>query len=137
MTEFKRVSTITACIALTLCMVLITYPEAIFLLFGIPENSSAFFIGRRAAMLFLGISVFAWVGRNAVHSESRQAICLGLAISMLALAILGTLEYLRGYAGIGIFLAVVAEAVLSALYFKIWLSCRNVEPDQARGNPLV
>jgi len=125
MIKFKMVSVITAVIALTLCLVLLLTPEVIFMLFNIDENSSAFFIGRRAAMLFLGISVITWVGRNASHSESRQAVCLGLAISMLSLAVLGTIEYLRGFAGFGIYLAVITEAILALLYFKIWFSCKN------------
>ena len=125
MFKYKIVSTFTALISITLCVVLMLAPEVIFSLFNIQEHDSAFFLGRRAAMLFLGISVFSWVGRNAVNSESRQAICLGLAISMLTLALLGTVEYLRGYAGIGIFLAVVTETILAVLYFKVWLSCKN------------
>ena len=125
MIKFKIVSAITAVIALTLCLVLLLTPEVIFMLFSIDENSSAFFIGRRVAMLFLGISVITWVGRNASHSESRQAVCLGLAISMLSLAVLGTIEYLRGFAGFGISLAVLTEAILALLYFKIWFSCKN------------
>ncbi len=125
MSQYKVVSISTAFIAMTLCIVLLLAPQIIFGLFSIQEDSSAFFIGRRAAMLFLGISVFSWVGRNAVHSESRQAICLGLAISMFTLVLLGVVEYLRGYAGMGIFLAVVTEFVLAVLYFKIWLRYKN------------
>lgn len=125
MLKYKIVSMSTAFIAMTLCIVLLLYPEIIFRLFNIQEESSEFFIARRAAMLFLGISVFSWVGRNAVHSESRQAICLGLAVTMFTLALLGTVEYIRGYAGIGIFLAVVTEFILSALYFKIWYFYKN------------
>ncbi len=73
-------------------------------------------------MLFLGIAVFSWLGRNALHSESRQAICIGMSISMLALAILGTFEFIRNFAGTGIFLAVITEVALAAAHFKIWSS---------------
>ena len=125
MIKFKTVSLITAAIAFTLCGVLILTPEVLFMLFNIDENSSAFFIGRRAAMLFLGISVLSWVGRNAEHSASRQAVCLSLSVSMFALAFLGVAEYLRGYTGMGISLAVMTEAVLALLYFKIWFSYKN------------
>ena len=121
MIEFKVVSVITAVIAFVLCIVLILFPEVIFMLFNIDGNSSAFFIGRRTAMLFLGISVLTWAGRNASHSESRQAICLGLTISMLALALLGITEYLRGFAGIGILLAVITEGILAVSYTHLTL----------------
>ncbi len=126
MFKFKTVSMITAVVALVLCVILLSVPEVIFELFNVDDNSLAFFFGRRAAMLFLGISVLTWVGRNASHSESRQAICLGLATSMLALAILGFFEYLRGFAGVGILLAVITEVCLFVMYFKIWLSNKIV-----------
>jgi hypothetical protein len=41
---------------------------------------------------------------------------------MLGLTILGILEFLRGYAGGGIFMAVSTELFLAASYFSIWLS---------------
>jgi len=125
MISYKVLSTITALIALTLCIVLFFIPEFVFWLFSIEEHTSAFFIGRRAAMLFGGISVLTWVGRHAVHSESRQAICASLAISMFMLALLGTFEYFRGYAGLGVFLAVVIELALAILYFSLWFSNKN------------
>lgn len=125
MVNFKLLNTATALIALILCSVLILVPEVLFMLFGIDEHSSAFFIGRRAAMLFLGLAVLTWCIRKAEFSESRQAVCLSLSVSMLGLAILGTVEYLRGFAGIGIALAIITEAVLAALYFKVWLSGKN------------
>jgi len=124
MLEFKNISIITAAITLILCVILMLAPEVIFLIFDIEESSSAFFIGRRAAMLFLGLSVLLWAGRNAPHSESRQAVCLGLAVSMSGLAVLGIAEYARGYAGLGILLAVITEIALAALYFRVW-RCHN------------
>lgn len=126
MVKFKELSTITSLVAFVLCITLLLVPEAIFSLFQIQEHNSAFFIGRRAAMLFLGISIFAWVGRSALHSDSRQAISLGLAVSMIALALLGTLEYIRGFAGLGISLAIVTEVALGAAYFKVWFSNKDV-----------
>ena len=121
MLEFKNISLVTSVITLVLCVILILAPEVIFLIFDVEESNSAFFIGRRAAMLFLGLSVLLWAGRNAPHSESRQAICLGLAVSMFGLAVLGIAEYARGYAGLGIFLAVTTEVALAALYFRVLL----------------
>jgi hypothetical protein len=76
-------------------------------------------------MLFLGIAVFSWIGRNAVHSESRQAICIGLSISMLALAMLGVFEFVRGFPGAGIFVAIITEVTLGVAYLKIWVRNKN------------
>ncbi len=75
-------------------------------------------------MLFLGISVLSWFGRNAEHSELRQAMCIGLAASMFCLAALGSGEFARGYAGPGIWLAIVTETALGIAYIKIWLKYR-------------
>jgi hypothetical protein len=120
MVSFRKLSTITAVIAVTLFLLLLFAPEIIFTLFQVQGNESAFFISRRAAMLFLGFAVITWLGRNSSNSETRQAICIGMSISMLALAVLGVIEFLRNFVGIGIFLAVFTELVLGIAYLKIW-----------------
>jgi hypothetical protein len=123
--KFKTISTITAIVAFILFLLLLLAPEIIFILFQVQGGESAFFISRRAAMLFMGIAAFSWIGRNAVHSESRQAICVGLSISMLALAMLGIIEFARGFTGGGIFFAIITEVTLGVAYFKIWAGNKN------------
>ncbi|WP_114326959.1 hypothetical protein [Candidatus Colwellia aromaticivorans] len=125
MFEFKKLSVITACITFLICLVLLIYPEIIFYLFQIPENDSAFFMGRRAAMLFACIAIFSWVGRNASNSESRQAICISISISIFSLALLGVFELVRGFPGAGIGLAIATELIISIAYFQIWLGNKN------------
>jgi len=123
--NFKNVSIATAAVGFSLFFNLLVLPEPLFMLFEIPETESAFFIARRTALLFLGICIMSWAGRNAEHSESRQAISLGLAISMIGLVILGSAEFIRGYVGMGIGLAILPEVLLSAAYLNIWLVNRN------------
>lgn len=125
MIKFRTLSTITAIVTCVLFLVLLLLPEIVFILFQIPENSSAFFISRRAAMLFLGIAVFSWLGRHSLHSELRQAICAGLSISFLSLAALGLFELIRGYSGIGIGLAIVTESILGLAYSRVWLDNKS------------
>ncbi|MBT1063277.1 hypothetical protein KJY73_06810 [Bowmanella sp. Y26] len=120
MLNFKLVSLITSAITFILCIVLFISPNLIFILFGIEPHSSTYFVGRRTAILLLGIALLTFWGRNAPHSEARQAICLSLAISMLALALLGSAEFLRGFAGTGIWLAITTEMLLAFLYVRIW-----------------
>ncbi len=122
---FKILSTVMASIAFVLFGCLLIVPEPIFILFQIPNDESAFFIARRAAMLFVGIAILSWLGRHAGHSLLRQAVCIGLGVSMLGLAILGTIEYLRGYASMGIGLAVLAEIVLGVSYLRVWFVNRE------------
>ena len=125
MIKFKPLSIFTAVLALTLFLSLLFLPEPIFFIFQIPEADSAFFIARRAAMLFLGIAVLCWLGRGAPNSPLRQSVCMGLAVAMLGLACLGAFEYLRGFAGAGIGLAVITEAIIGAAYLKIWFANRG------------
>lgn len=125
MFRFKRISSFTAVLAFALFALLLIAPEFIFLLFGISGSESASFISRRAAMLFLGISVLTWFGRDAGHSDLRQAVCIGLAGSMCGLAVLGSAEFARGYAGAGIWPAIITEMALGVAYAKIWFEHRN------------
>ena len=125
MIKFKPLSIFTAILSLILFFSLLFLPEPIFFIFHIPEADSAFFIARRAAMLFLGISVLCWLGRGAANSPSRQSVCMGLAVAMLGLACLGVFEYLRGFAGLGIGLAVITEVIIGAAYLKIWFENRK------------
>jgi hypothetical protein len=118
--SYKSVSTVTAFVAFILFLILLVAPVIIFILFQVEGNESAFFISRRAAMLFLGIASFLWLGRNAIHSELRQAICVGLSLSMFALAILGVFEFARGFVGIGIFVAISTETIIGFAYYRIW-----------------
>ncbi len=122
MIDFRTLNKITCGISSALFVFLLACPEPIFYLFNVAGNDSAYFISRRAAMLFLGFSVISWLSRNAPPSAARQAISLGIALSMSGLAILGIFEFIRGYAGGGIFLAVSAELFLTVTYFSIWLS---------------
>jgi hypothetical protein len=123
--NYKSVSTVTAFIAFILFLILLVAPVLIFMLFQVQGNESAFFISRRAAMLFLGIASFLWLGRNAIHSELRQAICIGLSLSMFALAVLGIFEFVRGFVGIGIFVAVSTEIIIGFAYYRVWKNKRN------------
>lgn len=122
---FKHLNIVTACISFTLFVVLLFVPALIFWLFDIAGHESAYFIARRAAMLFLGIAVITCFSRHAKNSEERQAIILGIACSMFGLAGLGLFEYVRGFVGLGIFLAISAEFFLTLLYGQLWLDSRK------------
>jgi hypothetical protein len=122
MVDFRTLNKIASGISIALFLFLLIFPEPIFYLFNVGGNDSAYFISRRAAMLFLGFGVISWLSRNAQPSATRQAISLGIALSMFGLTLLGIIEFLRGYAGGGIFLAAGTELFLAVSYFSIWLS---------------
>ena len=101
MISYQHISIATAFLCLGLFFTLLLFPDLIYWLFQVEESESSSFMLRRAAMLFLGLAVITWLSRFEGQSTARQAICLGLSVTMLALAILGSAEYLRGAAGPG------------------------------------
>ncbi len=120
--KYKLISTVASVITFLLFATLLLAPQFIFILFGVEGNEAAYFLARRAAMLFLGLAFIAFLSRNAQHSVARQTISLGIACSMMGLALLGIIVLLRGFTGMGILLAVGGELFLAIGYLATWLS---------------
>jgi len=117
---FRHLSIVTATISAALFLIMLLCPEIMFWLFQIPATESAAFMSRRAAILFLGVSLLSWLIRDTAHCITRQSINISFATMMFGLALLGALEYIRGYAGGGISLAVITELLLGGAYLKLW-----------------
>lgn len=100
-------------------------PELIFLLFGAVGNETAYIVARRTSMFFMGYAIISFFSRTAQPSKSRQAISLGIALSMLGLSVLGIFEFIRGSVGVGVFIAVSLEVFLFVSYSSIWMADRN------------
>jgi hypothetical protein len=120
MIAYRTLSVITASLCLTLAIFLLLVPELIFLIFGVVGNESAYFISRRASMFFVGYTAIAFLSRKEPPSTSRQSISFGIGTSMLGFVALGLFELLRGFAGPGILLPMIAELSLALSYFSIW-----------------
>ncbi len=105
------------CFALFVCLLLA--PGLIYWIFGLDGNEVSDLIARRAAMMFMGLSAMIFLSRNAEASQQRQNMCLGLAIMMGALAVIGIFEFVRGAVGLGIWLAIITEIAFSLAYFKL------------------
>ncbi|MCT4555825.1 MAG: hypothetical protein N4A53_14145 [Pelagimonas sp.] len=116
---YRSVSRALAGLTASLAFALLFVPGVVLWLFGLDIPAEAGFLARRAAMLFLGISIIAWLGQSAPPSELRRALCTGLAVMMGALALLGLIEFLRGMAGPGILLAIAVETLFCAAYLKL------------------
>lgn len=125
MIKFSTLSVITSIISFLLFVTLFLTPQLIFTLFEVEGNASAYFLARRAAMLFLGYAVIAYIARHANNSNARQAIILGIGTAMLSLSVLGAVELFRGFAGFGILLAMVTEFLLAIAYFLLWFLNRS------------
>jgi len=126
MITYRNLSLATSAVGTALFVVLLLYPTAIYWLFDVAENDSANFMLRRTSLLFAGLAVTAWLSRNALNSDSRQAICTGLSFSLLALAALGMLEHFSNAAGRGIWVAIVVEVVLGIGYAIVALRNRTL-----------
>lgn len=113
--SFKFLSSAYAVLCLVLAGCLLFAPELIYRLFGIVGNLSADILSRRAAMLFLGFTVLAFLSRNAPFSDLRQSVTVTMGVTMFALLCTGLFEWFRGTIGAGIWVAIVGEAV-----FVIW-----------------
>ena len=115
---FERLSIFTSILTFTLFASLLLAPELILGLMDVACPPEAAFLARRASMIFLGLAVMSWLARKEPPSATRRALRLGLSTLMFALAILGTVEFARGFAGPGIFLAVVTEVALAGAMLR-------------------
>lgn len=120
MIAYKTVSVMTAGLCITLAVFLLLIPEPIFLIFGVAGNESAYFISRRASMLFVGYAAIAFLSRHEPPSASRQSISFGIGTSMSGFVALGLFELVRGVAGPGILLPMAVELFLALCYLSIW-----------------
>ncbi|WP_298262135.1 hypothetical protein [uncultured Litoreibacter sp.] len=100
--------------------ILLFLPEVIFWLFGIEGSASSEFMMRRAAILFMSLSVLAFVTSETENDEMRQVVSLTFAVALLGMAAMGLFELLRGDAGLGILLAVVVEVIAGFYYIRFW-----------------
>lgn len=132
MINYKNVSLAATVMYALLFIFLLFTPDFIFWIFQIEGGETANFIARRAAMLFLGLTIIAYCGRAALHSVMRQAVALAMGISMAALAVLGMFEFFRGFSGPGIWFAILAETGFAGAYLSIWFTNRTqpASPDE-------
>ena len=117
--SYPLVSKLASALCFTLFLCLLLAPGLIYWIFGLDGNEVSDLIARRAAMMFMGLSAMIFLSRNAEASQLRQNMCLGLAIMMGALAVIGIFEFVRGAVGLGIWLAIITEIAFSLAYFKL------------------
>jgi hypothetical protein len=117
--SYPLVSKLASALCFILFICLLLAPSLIYWIFGLDGNEVSDLIARRAAMMFMGLAAIIFLSRNAEPSQLRQSLCLGLAIMMGALAIIGIFEFLRGAVGVGIWLAITTEITFALAYFKL------------------
>ena len=88
---------------------------------GVEVTAGALILFRRLGVIYLGLALMFFLGRNAGPSDFRSAVCLVTGGAVAVLAFLGLFEFLARRASAGIFRSAVAEAVLAAAFVWLWL----------------
>ena len=120
MFTFRNLNIFTSILSGLLFAILLFQPRIIFMLFEMSHGPSAAFIARRAAMLFLGLVVLAYSSRNSTELGAIRSISLCISTTMLSLAVLGSVEFIRGFAGVGIVPAIITETLLGVFYVRVF-----------------
>lgn len=115
--SYNLVSKLAAALCFILFLCLLLAPGLIYWIFELIGNDVSDFMARRAATLFLGLSVIIFLSRNAEPSQLRQNLCMGLGVMMAAIAVVGIFEFMRGAVGGGIWLAITTEIAFALAYF--------------------
>ena len=119
---FQRLTTLCAALFSLLTLVLLLAPAIIYWLFGIEQNPLGDFMSKRAAMLFVGLATLCWLARTSQTTEVQRLVAAAIGLSMGGMAFLGVYEFIRGNAGVGIWLAIIAETTIATLYARSWLA---------------
>jgi hypothetical protein len=124
---YQIMSYLTAALYFYLFVMLLFFPGSFLNDLGIQSNESADFLARRAAMLMLGFAVLVFLGRKVSDSMARQVMAIAVSINMAGFAVMGLVEFGRGFANAGILMAVIIELILAVSYFLFWLAARRAK----------
>jgi len=87
---------------------------------GIEGTAGALIMFRRLGVIYLGLALMFFLGRNATPSDFRSAVCLVVGGAVALLACLGLSDFLAGRAKAGIFRSIAGEAALAAAFGWVW-----------------
>lgn len=121
---YQMMSYLTTALYFYLFVMLLFFPGSFLNELGIESTASADFLARRAAMLMLGFAVLVFLGRKVSDSMARQVMAIAISINMAGFAVMGLVEFGRGFANTGILTAVIIESILAVSYFLFWLAAR-------------
>ncbi|MBM3127452.1 MAG: hypothetical protein FJ009_02310 [Chloroflexi bacterium] len=78
--KFQTLMIIKAVVCLVLGVPILLAPEFLYFLFGASLNPSGAFVARQYGASLIGNLMLTWIARNAIESEARSAITLGLCV---------------------------------------------------------
>jgi hypothetical protein len=112
--SFNVVASATALVVFLLGVGWLFFGPLLLRRWGIESNSNALLVGRRLGAAYVGVSILLAMGRLAPPSALRDAVCAGLLLAMVLLAVLGVFEFKSGRANAVILVSVGVEVVLAA-----------------------
>jgi len=116
---FRRLALGSALLFFALALIWMLAPDLLLLDWGVEFTASAGFVGRRAAAVYAGVGVMFLSARNAEPSTARTALINGGAVTGLALAALGIVEFKAGHASARILVAVGIEVALARAFLYV------------------
>ena len=87
---------------------------------GVEATAGALMLFRRLGVIYLGLALAFFLGRDAPPSDFRSAVCLLMAGAIAVLASLGLLDFLAKRASADIFRSIAGEAVLAVAFLWLW-----------------
>lgn len=98
-----------------LSLVLLFTPHIVLVIFDLENAVSTEIIARRAAILFAGLAHLTLSTAAHPQNATRDKIDQAIALLLVALAILGAIEWMNGRVGLGVWLAIGTEILLAGL----------------------
>lgn len=117
--RFRTLNPMAAIVLFALGTALSFLPGMLYALFGLELNPLGGFVSRRTALFMFGLGVLLVLTAQTRDHATIRAVSVAMVITMGGLAILGLGEFLRGYAGPGIFVAILTETVFAIGYARI------------------
>ena len=90
----------------------------------IEATAGSLVVFRRIGAIYLAVALMFFLGRAAGPSDLRSAVCLVAGGAIALLACLGLFEFLTRRVSTGMFISVIAEAVLAANFVWVWCGGR-------------
>lgn len=119
--SFSVLNRAAAGVLVALAMALVFLPGVLYGMFGLEVNPLGGFVSRRTAMFMLGAAVLLWLTARSADAQTRRAVAVSMVVTFGGLALMGLGEFLRGFAGPGIFVAIVTETFFTFGYLRLLL----------------
>ena len=113
-----------------LSLVLIVFPQIVFVLLELSAANSAKVIAGRAGVLFAGLAFLMLSTATHRPNITLNRIADATAFLLMALAALGVIEWVRSTVGPGIWIAVVTEVSVAALLWTTKAPAQSEDQNQ-------